>query len=291
MSPEPLWTPSDVAATQTNIFREHINKKYALNLKTYEDLHTWSIDHRSDFWSSLFAYENIISTSKPSSPIVDEGATPRDNPPWFSGLQLNWAENQLRHAISDPGMISLIQTAEPCDAWTAEPVSVTGGKLREMVGSLERAMRKAGLGKGDRVAWYGGTCVEAVVVLLACTAVGGIFSSAAADFGVDGVVERLQQVSSVGEVLRHLSLDLARALWDTCHSPSLDLDHRAAFVWSPESLRCEALRQPNAQRRDRRWIPSQVFKLASFHGPSNHSNGEHRRQAYLPCLRLSLASR
>lgn len=35
---------------------------------------------------------------------------------------------------------------------------------------------------------------EAVVVLLACSSLGAIFSSAAADFGVDGVHERLSQI-------------------------------------------------------------------------------------------------
>jgi acetoacetyl-CoA synthetase len=49
--------------------------------------------------------------------------------------------------------------------------------------------------KGHRVAYWGGNRLEAAVTLLAATSLGAIFSSAAADFGVDGVIERLEQVS------------------------------------------------------------------------------------------------
>ena len=195
---EPLWTPSDPTRTQTHHFREDINEKYSLNQKTYEDLYKWSINNRSDFWSSLFTYENIIASCPPpsssSTKVVDESASPADNPPWFTGTSLNWAENQLRHATSHPNDVVIIQTSEPCSAHSPAPLKVTGKELLEMVGSVERQMRKSGVGKGDRVGWYGGNCLEAVVVLLATSAVGAVFSSAAADFGVDGVVERLQQV-------------------------------------------------------------------------------------------------
>jgi len=197
-SSEPLWSPSDPTSTQTHLFREHINAQYQLDLQTYEDLYNWSITHRSDFWLSLWSYEKIISSSPPpSSPVVDESATPKDNPAWFSGTQLNWAENQLRRATACPDEVVLVQTSEPCPDYAPAPRMYKGRELVEMVGSVERAMRRRGVGKGDRVGWYGGNCVEAVVVLLATSAVGGIFSSAAADFGVDGVVERLHQVSEV----------------------------------------------------------------------------------------------
>jgi acetoacetyl-CoA synthetase len=55
-------------------------------------------------------------------------------------------------------------------------------------------MRDSGLKKGDRVAYWGGNTLEAVVVLLATSSLGGIFSSAAADFGTDGVIERMTQI-------------------------------------------------------------------------------------------------
>jgi acetoacetyl-CoA synthetase len=37
--------------------------------------------------------------------VVDEGATPSDNPAWFPGAKLNWAQNQLRCRSNKVAMI------------------------------------------------------------------------------------------------------------------------------------------------------------------------------------------
>jgi acetoacetyl-CoA synthetase len=190
----PLWQPAAPESSQTSLFRDYVNSTFGLSLCSYQDLYQWSIEHRSDFWNAVWEYEDVIG-SKQTGPVVDESATPRDNPEWFAGARLNWAENQLRHAQTHPDDIAIIQTSEPCSAWSPEPKKVTQRELLQLVGSVQRSLDKAGVGRGDRVAWYGGNCLEAVVVLLATSTVGGVFSSAAADFGVDGVVERLEQVS------------------------------------------------------------------------------------------------
>lgn len=44
--------------------------------------------------------------------VVDESAKPADNPAWFEDAQLNWAENQLRHAKTRPEAIALIQLGQ-----------------------------------------------------------------------------------------------------------------------------------------------------------------------------------
>lgn len=196
-SPSPvLWTPSDPASSQTFQFRQHINSKYNLSLSSYEDLWRWSCDHRSDFWSEVWDWERIIGV-KGGGPFVDESARPVDNPLWFQGAKLNWAENQLRHVASRPNDVAVYQTSEHCAGWTPAPKSVTYQSLYDLVTKCQAGMKRAGLVKGDRVAFWGGTCLEAVVVLLATSSIGAIFSSAAADFGVDGVIERLEQVSRV----------------------------------------------------------------------------------------------
>ncbi|KAK8854913.1 acetoacetate-CoA ligase [Kwoniella newhampshirensis] len=195
--PDLLWTPSDPASSQTDLFRQHINSTLRLSLHSYQDLWEWSCSHRSDFWSSLWDWEHVIGTKGQSSttiPIVDESATPADNPVWFPEADLNWAENQLRHHTSRPDDIAVIQTSEPCGGWSPPVRRITQAQLYILVGRVQRSLRKAGVGKGDRVAFWGGNCSEAVVVLLATSSIGAIFSSAAADFGVDGVIERLEQI-------------------------------------------------------------------------------------------------
>jgi hypothetical protein len=41
--------------------------------------------------------------------VVDEAASPADYPLWFQEAELNWAENQLRHAKTRPDAKALIQ--------------------------------------------------------------------------------------------------------------------------------------------------------------------------------------
>ncbi|ORX38666.1 hypothetical protein BD324DRAFT_577506 [Kockovaella imperatae] len=189
---QPLWSPSHPERAQSTLFRNHINSKYSLSLSSYEELWRWSCDHRADFWSEVWDWEQVIG-SKGSEPYTDESVPPSSNPLWFPGASFNWAENQLRN-IAHPDDVAIITLSEPCPGHTPEARKVTQKELYELVREAQKAMRAHGVTKGDRVAFWGGTCLEAVVVLLAVTSLGGVFSSAAADFGVDGVVERLEQI-------------------------------------------------------------------------------------------------
>jgi acetoacetyl-CoA synthetase len=188
-----LWAPPDPSTLQSTLFRKHVNSRYSLSLESYEDLWRWSCDQRGSFWSGVWEWENIIG-QRGRLPVVDETATPSDNPPWFPDTTLNWAENQLRHGLTHPHDIAIIQTSEGCSGWTPPTLKITQSELRNKVGQVQRFLKQAGVEKGDRIAFWGGNCAEAVIVLLATSSLGGIFSSAAADFGLDGVKERLDQV-------------------------------------------------------------------------------------------------
>ncbi|WVF72649.1 acetoacetate-CoA ligase [Kwoniella sp. CBS 6097] len=190
--PDLLWSPSDASSTQTSLFRDHMNKTHFLSLESYEDLWNWSITHRGEFWSSVWDWEKVLGTK--GNHTVDESARPVDNPLWFDGASLNWAENQLRHHKDHPDDIAIITTSEPCPGHSPQPKQITQAELCTLVGKAQRSLIKAGVKKGDRVGFWGGNVLEAAVVLLATSSIGGIFSSAAADFGVDGVKERLEQI-------------------------------------------------------------------------------------------------
>ncbi|WWC93632.1 acetoacetate-CoA ligase [Kwoniella sp. B9012] len=187
-----LWTPSDPSQTQTSHFREHINSTYSLSLQTYQDLYEWSISHRGDFWSSLWDFENIVGSK--GKHVVDEGASPEDNPLWFEESASNWAENQLRHSDSHPNDIAIIQLSESTSTYTPPEKKITQIELYDLVGRTQRSLIREGVQKGDRIGYWGGNVLEAVILVLASSSVGAIFSSAASDFGVDGVKERLDQI-------------------------------------------------------------------------------------------------
>ena len=193
MEETPLWTPKDPANSQTTKLRERINEKHNLHLETYEQLWEWSCSNRGMFWSEVWDYEGVVG-DKGAGLYVKESARPSENPNWFPNASLNWAENQLRHAKAQPRDVALIQISESCPGWTPSVNHLKQEDLYRLVGKVQRSMKKSGLEKGDMVAYWGGNTIEAVVVLLATSSLGGIFSSAAADFGTDGVIERMTQI-------------------------------------------------------------------------------------------------
>ncbi|WWC90868.1 acetoacetate-CoA ligase [Kwoniella dendrophila CBS 6074] len=191
--PDLLWTPRKPSQTQTSLFREHINQTYSLSLKTYEDLYNWSIENRADFWSELWDWEKVIGEK--GDYIVDQDKNlPELNPLWFKESKLNWAENQLRYSRSNPNDIAIIQTSESTSDYTPSIKKISQKELNELVGKVQRSLLRDGVKKGDRIGFWGGNVLESVLVLLATSSIGGIFSSAAPDFGLDGVKERLNQI-------------------------------------------------------------------------------------------------
>lgn len=65
--PELLWQPAHPEKAQASLFRNHINKKFNLNLDSYEDLWKWSCDNRGDYWSEVWDWEGVVG---------DKGAAP-----------------------------------------------------------------------------------------------------------------------------------------------------------------------------------------------------------------------
>ncbi|NNL66129.1 MAG: acetoacetate--CoA ligase, partial [Myxococcales bacterium] len=67
--------------------------------------------------------------------------------------------------------------------------------LQAEVARVRAALVAEGIGAGDRVAAWLPNVPEAVVVLLACTSLGAVFTSCSPDFGVRGVLDRFGQVA------------------------------------------------------------------------------------------------
>ncbi|KAK4685305.1 acetoacetyl-CoA synthetase, partial [Tremellales sp. Uapishka_1] len=192
MSTNPLWTPANPSETQTAQFRAFVNRRHGIDLANYEQLWGWSCAERAKFWAAVWDYENVVGERGVA--VVDESKTPEDNPEWFKGSKLNWAENQLRFCKDHPDDTAIIQLSEGCPSHVPRPIHVLQSQLYSLVSRLQTSLKEAGIIKGDRIAFWGGNCIEAVVVLLAASSIGAIFSSAAADFGVQGVIERLEQI-------------------------------------------------------------------------------------------------
>lgn len=198
--PRKLWEHPNPKGTLTYKFMQTANKEHRLNLKSWDDLQAWSVDQRSDFWGLLFKEHPIIHSGKYEQ-VVDESARMDAVPPWFEGVQVNFAENVLYWP--DPTDFSKRTTSRKEDRSIAttevregckEIRQSTWKELRERVGLLSNAMRARGVGRGDRVAIVASNSFDTLVVFLAITSLGGIFSSSSTDMGTRGVLDRLRQI-------------------------------------------------------------------------------------------------
>ncbi|KAF7595815.1 hypothetical protein BBP40_004627 [Aspergillus hancockii] len=201
--PRKLWEPFHPRSSEMWAFKQALEKEKNVQLPTFTDLYAWSITHRAAFWSFTWAYFPIIHSGTYTA-SVDESARIDSNPPWFTGISLNFAENMLFTCERTPSGTQTITTANKEDTKIAvtqvreggaEPaVSITWAQLRQRTGRMIQAMKVAGVGKGDRVAVVGSNCIETLVVLLAATALGALFSSASTETGVKGILDRLVQL-------------------------------------------------------------------------------------------------
>ena len=67
-------------------------------------------------------------------------------------------------------------------------------RVKVQVAALANFLKIQGVTKGDRVAAYMPNMPETVIMMLATSSIGAIFSSASPDFGVDGVLDRFGQI-------------------------------------------------------------------------------------------------
>jgi acetoacetyl-CoA synthetase len=182
-------------------FHEH--EHYLTNVKTYHDLQTWSVKNRAAFWDFSWKFFPIIYEGSYTT-VVDESARIDSVPSWFEGVRLNFAENMLFTAEKTPNGSHFITTTGKEDSkivatqvreGALEPaVSITWSQLRQRTGKLLQALKAAGVTKGDRVAIVASNSIDTLVVFLATTALGALFSSASTDTGVKGILDRLLQI-------------------------------------------------------------------------------------------------
>ena len=99
-----IWKPKNTEDTHLSKFIYQINSKYNLDIKTYKDLHSWSVKNISDFWDTTLQYTDIIHSGEYNTVIDELNIKPGIK--WFEGLSLNFAENLLLYKDNRPAIIS-----------------------------------------------------------------------------------------------------------------------------------------------------------------------------------------
>jgi len=186
-----LWQPDSQWIENTNLYRfmQWLNKRFETEFTNYQALHQWSIRNPEHFWSSVVDFCGVHMQGDTKTVVDDPGRLPGAK--WFPDARLNFAENLLSHARNESN------ASKPALVFRSENgrrEAISYAELYQRVYRLSRFMRQRGVVKGDRVAAVMPNCIETVVGMLAATSLGAIWSSCSPDFGINGIVDRFEQI-------------------------------------------------------------------------------------------------
>lgn len=185
--PQRLWEPDSKRVTRANItrFAAQYSRETGRDLGSYAALHHWSVSEPEEFWPACWDFTHVIGERGPGPVVLnfDRMAGAK----WFPNARLNFAENLLRRR--DDGVALCFRAEDKVER------SMAYRELYEAVSRTMQALEAAGVREGDRVAAVVPNMPEAVVFMLAATALGAVWSSCSPDFGVQGVLDRFGQIS------------------------------------------------------------------------------------------------
>jgi acetoacetyl-CoA synthetase len=186
---ELLWTPDPANAEASTVarFMRWLAAERGRSFATYEELRRWSVTDLDGFWAAVWDFFEVQS-SRPYERVVSSREMP--GAVWFAGSRVNYAEHLLRHElVAAAGEPALVHSSE------LRPLSyVSWSELGASVRVVATRLRELGVRPGDRVAAYMPNIPETVIAMLAVTAIGAVWSSAAPEFGVRTVIDRFAQI-------------------------------------------------------------------------------------------------
>lgn len=196
-SAEVLWTPTSARATRAHMSR--FAASVALQDEStsssspprYADLHRWSVDSPGDFWWRVWEYTGVLGTR--GSEACVRGKKFYD---WtfFPEGRLSFVENLLRpKKLADAHYADSIAVMSYDE--NGHRGRLTRRELWNSVCNLAVAFQSKGLGRGSRIAAVLPNGLEGVIAMLATSAIGGIWSCCAPDFGDDALFDRFGQMA------------------------------------------------------------------------------------------------
>lgn len=177
---------------------------------TYADLYQWSLQQTNSFWLALWQYLDLPYTlttgakALPKTALIP-GSTPETSK-WFPHHLINFAECLLaRGEDSAPAIISHTENKQRRELSYSE--------LRRAVQAFKDFLLQIGIQPGDRVAAYLPNLPETVIAYLGTVAVGAVWVSVAADFGIAAATQRLEQVTPKILVIADGSIFKGQSVW------------------------------------------------------------------------------
>ena len=190
-SPQPLWSPSpsQIAATRIDEFRRDVIARRLVDLSDTVALQRWSVTAKGDFWADVWRFCDVVGD--PGTTAFDAGDSTMLAGRFFPEAELNYAENVLRSATTGAADNAIAIEFLREDGLQRR---ITWGELRADVAATAAALVATGVQPGDRVAAWMPNLPETIIYFLAANAIGAVFSSTSADFGIAGVIDRFGQI-------------------------------------------------------------------------------------------------
>lgn len=200
MEKEILWEPPKKRVEESNLVR--FMESYDLKFDNYQDLHKWSIENLSDFWTYVWDFVDI-KYSQPYTQVIDD---PLKMPgaQWFKGAELNYAENLFRSRDDKTAIIALKESGSPRN--------ITYSEMYKEVAKIAHYLKDIGVERGDRVAAYMSNVPEAIFAMLASASIGAIWTACSPDLGVQAALDRFEQVRP--KVMFATDRYMARGEWE-----------------------------------------------------------------------------
>ena len=174
MTKETIYEPSE----------EIINDAVISN-NEFEELYKESINNPDQFWDKQA--RNYLSWDKEWD-VVKESDLTKGNISWFKGAKLNASVNCIDRHLENNGEKTAIiwEGDDPQDS-----LKITYKQLHESVCRFANALKKRGIGKGDRVCIYMPMIPEAAYAMLACARIGAIHSVVFGGFSPESLKDRI----------------------------------------------------------------------------------------------------
>lgn len=247
---ELLWTPDAGWTEETQLakFMRWLEFERGRYFPDYGSLWRWSVNDQDGFWRAIWDYFSVLADGAPKEVVTGEHMFRAE---WFPGVRVNYAEHILRHESVDPAAVVFCHSTE-----IRARATMSWGELGAKVRAVATQLRSLGIGPGDTVVSYMPNVPETVVAMLATTAIGAVWSSAAPEFGAAMVLDRFAQLkpklafvtngysfngrlfdrrAEVANILAQLPtleqvvrLDYVDLAWDACPLPCHSMDELLA---------------------------------------------------------------
>jgi acetyl-CoA synthetase len=166
-------------------------------IQDFDALYAQSIADPDAFWAEQ---ARSLEWFQPWTDVLQWQAPAGDNPPsvnWFAGAQCNITVNALdRHANGERADKTAFLWVSEDTADQAEERRLTYRELHARVCQCANALKKLGIGQGDRVTLYMALTPELPIAMLACARIGAIHSVVYAGFSAPALRSRIEDSKS-----------------------------------------------------------------------------------------------